>query len=226
MRGPRESDPKQSEQARHDGRPWARSRECCTSSGTPTSTPSGSGSGRRVTRRSAPRSVPRWTSCASTRLIFTCDSAAYYEWIEEIDPGMFDEIQSRVAEGRWEIVGGWWVEPDCNIPSGESFVRHGLISQGLLPGKDLGGSRPSATTSIRSGTTMLPQILRKSGMDSYVLAPRTARDDPALPDLLVAVARRQPRVDVPVAHEYCSSSEDLGYHLDKSLAQLPAHGSR
>ena len=61
--------------------------------------------------------------------IFTCDSAAYYEWVEEIDPAMFEEIRRRVAEGRWELVGGWWVEPDCNLPSGESFVRHALISQ-------------------------------------------------------------------------------------------------
>src|SRR3954463_11623205 len=61
--------------------------------------------------------------------IFTCDSAAYYEWVEEIDPAMFDEIRARVAEGRWEVVGGWWVEPDCNLPGGESFVRQALISQ-------------------------------------------------------------------------------------------------
>ena len=40
--------------------------------------------------------------------VFTCDSAAYYEWVEEIDPEMFEEIRARVAEGRWEIVGGWW----------------------------------------------------------------------------------------------------------------------
>src|ERR671921_1324457 len=61
--------------------------------------------------------------------IFTCDSAAYYEWVEEIDPEMFDEIRARVAEGRWELVGGWWVEPDCNLPSGESFVRQALLGQ-------------------------------------------------------------------------------------------------
>ncbi|MFL5711042.1 MAG: alpha-mannosidase, partial [Chloroflexota bacterium] len=41
--------------------------------------------------------------------IFTCDSAAYYAWIEEIEPAMFEEIRARVAEGRWELVGGWWV---------------------------------------------------------------------------------------------------------------------
>ncbi len=61
--------------------------------------------------------------------VFTASSAAFYAWIEEIDPAMFAEIKARVAEGRWCIVGGWWVEPDCNIPSGESFVRQALYGQ-------------------------------------------------------------------------------------------------
>src|SRR5213078_1895954 len=46
--------------------------------------------------------------------IFVASSAAFYEWVEESDPAMFAEIRQRVAEGRWDIVGGWWVEPDCN----------------------------------------------------------------------------------------------------------------
>src|SRR3712207_8116218 len=45
------------------------------------------------------------------------------------DPAMFAAIKRRVAEGRWCIVGGWWLQPDCNLPSGASFVRHGLRSE-------------------------------------------------------------------------------------------------
>ena len=62
-------------------------------------------------------------------LVFTASSAAFYKWVKEVDPEMFEEIRARVKEGRWDIAGGWWVEPDCNIPLGESFVRHGLYSQ-------------------------------------------------------------------------------------------------
>ena len=51
-----------------------------------------------------------------------------YEWVENNDPAMFEEIR-RISEGRWEIVGGWWIQPDCNIPNGESFVRQGLYGQ-------------------------------------------------------------------------------------------------
>ncbi len=55
--------------------------------------------------------------------LFTASSAAFYEWVEKSDQEMFEEIRTRVAEGRWGIVGGWWIQPDCNIPGGESFVR-------------------------------------------------------------------------------------------------------
>lgn len=60
---------------------------------------------------------------------FTSACAVYYEWIERIDTEMFEEIKQRVKEGRWNIVGGWYLQPDCNMPDGESFARHALISQ-------------------------------------------------------------------------------------------------
>ena len=61
--------------------------------------------------------------------IFTSACGAYYMWVEQSDPAMFREIQERVKEGRWCLVGGWIIQPDCNIPCGESFARHALITQ-------------------------------------------------------------------------------------------------
>jgi alpha-mannosidase len=60
--------------------------------------------------------------------VFTCDQIVLLSWVEESDPELFAEIAARVAEGRWVHAGGWWVEPDCNMPGGESSVRHGLWS--------------------------------------------------------------------------------------------------
>ena len=57
---------------------------------------------------------------------FTQSSISYLEWMKENCPRQFARIRERVAEGRWEIVGGMWVEPDCNLPSGESLIRHFL----------------------------------------------------------------------------------------------------
>jgi alpha-mannosidase len=154
--------------------------------------------------------------------LFTCDSAAYYEWIEEVDPAMFAEIQARVAEGRWEIVGGWWVEPDCNLPDGESFVRQALIGQRYFLEKFGRIATVGYNVDPFGHNAMLPQLLRRSGMDSYVFM-RPGPHELALPapifwwespDGSRVMAFRLP-------HEYCSSHEDLGYHLDKSIAQLP-----
>lgn len=60
---------------------------------------------------------------------YSHSSAAHYQWVQQADPKMFREIQSRIQQGRWEVVGGWPVEPDCNIPSTESFARHCLYGK-------------------------------------------------------------------------------------------------
>ena len=98
---------------------------------------------------------------------FVASSAAFYEWVEESDPAMFTEIQQRVKEGRWGIVGGWWVEPDCNIPSGESFVRHGLYAQRYFKEKFGVIARTGFNVDSFGHAGTLPQILKKSGLDYY-----------------------------------------------------------
>ena len=60
---------------------------------------------------------------------FTASAAQAYEWMEEKYPAMFQEIQQRVKEGRWEVIGGMWVEPDLNMPDGESLVRQILYGK-------------------------------------------------------------------------------------------------
>ncbi|MDY0290135.1 MAG: glycoside hydrolase family 38 C-terminal domain-containing protein [Sphaerochaeta sp.] len=101
-------------------------------------------------------------------IYFTSSSSLFYEWIEESSPLMFEAIRKRVAEGRWYICGGWYVQPDCNLPSGESFARHTLYAQNYFFSKF--GCIASIGYCVDSfghcGT--LPQILRQSRMDKYV----------------------------------------------------------
>ena len=154
--------------------------------------------------------------------IFTADSAAYYEWIEEIDPAMFAEIQARVEEGRWELVGGWWVEPDCNLPGGESFVRQALIAQRYFLEKFGRIATVGYNVDPFGHNAMLPQLLRRSGMDSYVFMRPGPHELPLPAPIFWWQSPDGSRVlGFRLPHEYCSSHEDLGYHLDKSIAQLP-----
>ncbi len=99
---------------------------------------------------------------------FTSACAVYYQWIEKMAPDMFAEIQEMVKQGRWEIAGGWFLQPDCNIPSEESFMRHTLISQRYF--KEKFGVTATTGYNVDSfgHNAGIPKILRAGGMDSYV----------------------------------------------------------
>lgn len=99
---------------------------------------------------------------------FTTSSAQFIEWVAENDPAMLQEIRKRVEEGRWNIVGGWWVEPDMNIPCGEAMVRQGLYGQ--LTFERLLGRRATVATNPDSfgHTGTLPQIISQQGMENYI----------------------------------------------------------
>ena len=99
---------------------------------------------------------------------FTMSSARAYEWMEEKYPDMFKEIEQRVKEGRWEIVGGMWVEPDLNMPDGESLVRQILVGKRYFQQKFGVDVRIGWNPDSFGYSGQLPQIYKKSGMDHFV----------------------------------------------------------
>ena len=100
--------------------------------------------------------------------IFTASSARAYQWMEEKYPELFQEIQQRVKEGRWEIVGGMWVEPDLNMPSGESLTRQILVGKQYFKQKFGVDVRIGWNPDSFGYNWQLPQIYRKSGIDYFV----------------------------------------------------------
>ena len=102
------------------------------------------------------------------QVTMTSSSSQFYEWVAQSDPAMLAEIRARVKEGRWDLVGGWWVEPDVNIPNGESLIRQGLYGQQSL--KKLFGRHATVGYNPDSfgHTGSLPQILKLQGMPEYV----------------------------------------------------------
>lgn len=100
--------------------------------------------------------------------IFTSSSAQYFAWVEDNAPELFARIRREVTAGRWVVCGGWWVQPDCNLPGGESFIRQGLLGQRYF--FDRFGITASVGYNVDSfgHSAGLPQILRKSGLDSYI----------------------------------------------------------
>lgn len=102
------------------------------------------------------------------QFIFNHNEVILYRWVEEYDPALFKRIQRLVKEGRWHIMGGWYLQPDCNMPSGESLVRQIVLGRSYFADKF--GVTP--TTAINfdpfGHTRGLVQIMRKSGYDSYL----------------------------------------------------------
>ncbi len=98
---------------------------------------------------------------------FSHGQAQSYKWIEEKDPALFQEIQSFVKQGRWEIVGGTWVESDANIPSGESLVRQFLYGKRYFKKKFGVDVKHGWYPDTFGHPATLPSILAACGMDSY-----------------------------------------------------------
>jgi alpha-mannosidase len=112
---------------------------------------------------------------------YTQSAAAYNEWMAQKYPSLNNEIKQRIKEGRWEIVGGMWVEPDLNMPDGESLVRQILVGKRWY--------KQAYGVDVRIGwnpdsfgyTWQLPQIYKKSGIDYFVTQKMTWNDTNQLP---------------------------------------------
>lgn len=99
--------------------------------------------------------------------VFNQSSAQMYAWVEEDDPELFSRVRERVREGRWEPVGGSWTEPDCQIPSGESFVRQLLYGQRYFE-RRFGRRCPVAWLPDSFGFSPgIPQLLRGAGITGF-----------------------------------------------------------
>lgn len=158
--------------------------------------------------------------------IFTSSSASYYEWVEENDPSMFQEIKERVQEGRWVIVGGWWIQPDCNAPNGESFVRQGLYGQKYFEEKF--GVKAICGYNVDSfgHNGMLPQILKKCGMDYYVFM-RPGRHEKGLPgEIFTWKAPDGSAVDAfRIPFEYCTWPDGIEEHVNRCAGEIKNPGN-
>ena len=80
--------------------------------------------------------------------IFNHNEAILYQWVEEYEPALFARIQKLVRQGRWHIMGGWFLQPDCNMPAGESFVRQ--IAYGRRYFQKKFGARPTTAINFDS----------------------------------------------------------------------------
>lgn len=99
---------------------------------------------------------------------YTHTQAFTYETLEKYYPEVFEELKTRIAEGRFEPVGAMYVEPDCNIPAAESLIRQCLYGQQYFREKFGITVHNCWLPDVFGNSWILPQILKKSGVDYFV----------------------------------------------------------
>ena len=104
------------------------------------------------------------------RFRFLASSAQHYAWVEQDAPELFARVKQRVAEGRWEVIGGSWVENDCHAPSGESLVRQLVHGQRWFADKfgDAAPQRLMYLPDTFGFPASLPQIAKGARLDTFV----------------------------------------------------------
>ncbi|MBA4322073.1 MAG: alpha-mannosidase, partial [Odoribacter sp.] len=100
--------------------------------------------------------------------VFCHNESLLYEWTEKYDPLLFERIQSQVEAGRWHIMGGWYVQPDCNLLLGESVVRQIITGKKYFLEKF--GKEPRTAINFDSfgHSRGLVQVMAAAGYDSYL----------------------------------------------------------
>ena len=160
-------------------------------------------------------------------LTMTTSSSQFYEWVETTDPAMLAEIKAHVKSGRWDVVGGWWVEPDVNVPNGESLIRQGLYGQRTL--ERIFGRRADVGYNPDSfgHNGNMPQILKLEGMPYYIFMRPNATEKPAVTQNLFQWqgidGTRALTYRIPLAYD---DAGDVHSHMErtvKALAGQPEH---
>lgn len=115
---------------------------------------------------------------------FLQSSSIFYRHTEEDDPRLLEAIKARVAEGRWEVIGGMYIECDTNLPSAEAFVRQFLHGQRDFR-RWFGAINRTAWLPDTFGfTAAMPQIMRHTGIETLVTIKVTWNETNGLPDNL------------------------------------------
>ncbi len=156
--------------------------------------------------------------------VFNHNEAVLYQWVEAYEPELFARIQRLVHAKKWHIIGGWYLQPDCNQPSGESFVRQLLVGNRYFIEKF--GVKPTTGVNfdVFGHSRGLVQILKMAGYDSYLFCrPEASALD--LPDDFQWIGFDGSRILAHRSLAFYNSEIDAAAEKVQSVAELdPAVG--
>lgn len=156
-------------------------------------------------------------------LHFTRGEAQVYQWIESEAPVLFRSIQDQVARGRWHIVNGMVIQPDMNLPHGESIVRQALLGKSYFASRFGQEVRVAYCVDSFGHAGTLPQILKKCGFEHYVFMRPQEHEKPLPKQAFWWQAPDGARLLVlRISRSYATWDEaDLSEQIEAALADRP-----
>ncbi|MEM6551368.1 MAG: glycoside hydrolase family 38 C-terminal domain-containing protein [Planctomycetota bacterium] len=155
---------------------------------------------------------------------YTRSSAATYRWLEKMDPRLFARVKRLIDEGRWEVVGGWVEQPDCNLPSGESFIRQAWCAKRYLRETfgERGVSKVAYVPDSFGHAGGLPQLLRATGFEAYAFMRPYPQDHDGIAPLFQWESPDGSRVlGIHIVHgysqSYASTADDIEASIRKAV---------
>lgn len=160
---------------------------------------------------------------AHPELIFNRGEAWVYQQVERLDPILFERIRAHAKTGRWNIVGGWWIQPDCNQPSG--FAMEEQVRLGKEYFQSRFGQFPRTAYNVDSfgHAAFLPELMRRHGQDRYVMM-RPQEHERALPARIFRWRGTEGGAEVTafrIPTAYCTRKIDIAKNIQSSLTELP-----
>ena len=149
--------------------------------------------------------------------VFTSACASYYKWVEENCPELFEKIQKAVADGKWNITGGMWIQPDCNIPGAESFARHFLYSQTYFKEKFGVSAVTGYNVDSFGHSATLPKLFNGAGIKNYVYM--RPYEDTLTPDDGMEGEKKYPFAERAFRWQCDDGSEVLAFRIKESYCQ-------
>ena len=157
-------------------------------------------------------------------VIYTRGEAWVYEQIRRIDPALFERIRGHVKAGRWSPVGGWYIQPDCNAPSGFAMERQISLGQKLF--REYFGEAPRIGYNVDSfgHAATFPGLMKRAGQSSYVMM-RPQEHEMALPARLFRWCGYADGPEVTtfrIARAYTTPEGLTREHIEAAATELPA----
>ncbi len=112
---------------------------------------------------------------------FMLSQPELYRYLKEEAPEKYEELKALVKDGHWEVEGAMYLEPDCNLASGESFVRQLIFGKRFFREEFGVDSRVLFLPDVFGYSAALPQVLKKSGVDYFVTSKISWNDTNTMP---------------------------------------------